>query len=252
MLLCQRQRDPQRGRVGWDGTMMGRRCRRAAGQEPGAFHSPGGPRQQLMRVKERRLARDALPLAVSVFAGTETEAGLCQIPSPTLSTTVLNSDGAKKALKIPTDNSNNCPIPPACTAAGHGAGPSHLPPPWDTLLEKETRETYLHAGLLCPRCCSALPDVRSVEVGSVLDHAVGYILSASLALGRPSVGLALLLPLYGRCITCSAAPSYPPGERGKEEGEEKGGRKKIKRIFITMKEAGRISQWKTHQPEIPA
>lgn len=164
---------------------------------------------------------------VSVFAGTEAEAGLCHIPFSTLSTTVLNSAGTKKALRIPTDNTKKCPIPAACTVAGHGAGPSHLPPPRDALWEKETRGTYLHAGLLCPRCGSALPDVRSVEVGSVLDHAVGYILSASLALGRPSVGLALLLPLYGRCITCSAAPSYPPGEREKE-GEEKGGRKKLK------------------------
>lgn len=177
--------------------MRGGRCRRAAGQEPGASHSPGGPRQQLVQAKERRLARDALPLMVPVFAGTQAEAGLCQIPSPALSTSVLNSAGTKKTLKIPTENSNSCPIPPACTAAGHGAGPSHLPPPRDTLREEETRGTYLHAGLLCPRRGSSLPDVRSVEVGSVLDHAVGYILSASLALGRPSVGLALLLPLYG-------------------------------------------------------
>lgn len=204
-----------------------------------------------MRVKERRLARDALALMVPVFAATEAEAGLGQIPSATLSTTVLNSTGTKNALKIPSDSSNSCPIPPACTAPAQSRSLAPSPSLGPPRGEGGEGDSPARRAPL-PRCGSALPDVRSVEVGSVLDHALGYILSASLALGRPSVGLALLLPLYGRCITCSAAPSYPPGERGKEEGEEKEGRKKIKRIFITMKETGRISQWKTHQPEIPA
>lgn len=172
---------------------------------------------------------------VSVFAGREDETGLCWTQSPASSTTVLNSDLQRhhwhqKGFKNPHDNTNNCPVLPASALAGRCCSPggSHLPPPWDSLLRKGTAKTYLHAGLLFPRHSSALPDVHSVKEGSVLDPAVGYILSASLALGRPSVGLALLLPLYGRCITCSAAPSDQPGERGKEEGEEKGGRKKLK------------------------
>lgn len=176
-----------------------------------------------------------LQFTVSVFAGREDEAGLCWTQSPASSTTVLNSDLQRhhwhqKGFKNPHDNTNNCPVLPASALAGRCCSPgrSHLPPPWDSLLRKGTAKTYLHAGLLFPRHSSALPDVHSVKEGSVLDPAVGYILSASLALGRPSVGLALLLPLYGRCITCSAAPSDQPGERGKEEGEEKGGRKKLK------------------------
>lgn len=39
---------------------------------------------------------------------------------------------------------------------------------------------------------------------------------------------------------------WPKGRRRGERG------KKIKRIFISMKETERISQCKTHQPEIPA
>lgn len=218
------QRDPHRGRVGRDSD--GREMPESSRAGARRFPQPRRTSTAINASKGTSAGPGCSPTHGVRVCRDRAEAGLCQIPSPTLSTTVLNSAGTKKTLKIPTDNSNNCPIPPACTAAGHGAGPSHLPPPWDTLREGETRGTYLHAGLLCPRRGSALPDVRSVEVGSVLDHAVGYILSASLALGRPSVGLALLLPLYGRCITCSAAPSYPPGERGKEEGEEKGGRKK--------------------------
>lgn len=41
------------------------------------------------------------------------------------------------------------------------------------------------------------------------------------------------------------------GERGKEK-KKIIKKKKLKKIFIIMKEAERISQWKTHQPEIPA
>lgn len=47
-----------------------------------------------------------------------------------------------------------------------------------------------------------------------------------------------------------SAISLAKGEKKKER--RKGEEKKIKSLFIIMKEAVRISQWKTHQPEIPA
>jgi len=41
-------------------------------------------------------------------------------------------------------------------------------------------------------------------------------------------------------------------QKGKRRRRGERGKKKIIRIFIIMKESERISQWKTHQPEIPA
>lgn len=81
---------------------------------------------------------------VSVFAGTQAEAGLCQIPSAALSTAVLNSTGTKNALKIPADNSNNSPHPTCLHGSrprSRSLAPSPSPGP---LCEKEARGTYLH------------------------------------------------------------------------------------------------------------
>lgn len=102
-------------------------------------------------------------------------------------------------------------------------GAAHLPPPSGD--PGGRRGDSPAPGLLSQHGC-APPDVRAVKVGSVADRAVGYILSASLALGRPSVGLALLLPLYGRQHHMLRGSQLSAWRKGRRRWRgEKGGRK---------------------------
>lgn len=143
--------------------------------------------------------------------------------------------GAGRAAKRINPPKEPCLNLPALQLHCRVNGPSHLPPP-----SRDPGGCCRDSpapGLLSQHGC-APPDVRAVKVGSVSDRAVGYILSASLALGRPSVGLALLLPLYGRQHHMLRGSQLSAWQKGRRRWRGEKGEKKIKRIFI-MKETER-------------